>query len=163
MGEPRCPLDTVHETDAEEDLNVKDVEDEAGAVGRASFERRPSQTETALVGQDFLATLHKEGDEFVQTLKDRDRQVMGEMSELQARNETLEKNVEQLNKEVGVMTAVVTSIRAVYRNPVVMMRWAAIIATMILLGMATFFIGLAVTLPLIGHASWHAYRETVGE
>ncbi|MGB3916280.1 MAG: DUF2189 domain-containing protein [Thiothrix litoralis] len=67
------------------------------------------------------------------------------------------------HRQVGVMTAVVTSIRAVYRNPVVMMRWAAIIATMILLGMATFFIGLAVTLPLIGHASWHAYRETVGE
>ena len=67
------------------------------------------------------------------------------------------------HRQVGVMTAVVTSIRAVYKNPVVMMRWAATIAVMILLGMATFFIGLAVTLPLIGHASWHAYRETVGK
>lgn len=66
------------------------------------------------------------------------------------------------HRQVGVMTAVVTSIRAVYKNPVVMMRWAATIAVVILLGMATFFIGLAVTLPLIGHASWHAYRETVG-
>ncbi|SEB08085.1 hypothetical protein SAMN05660964_03448 [Thiothrix caldifontis] len=64
---------------------------------------------------------------------------------------------------IGVMTAMVTSIRAVYKNPVVMMRWAATIAVVILVGMATFFIGLAVTLPLIGHASWHAYRETVGQ
>lgn len=67
------------------------------------------------------------------------------------------------HRQVGVMTAIVTSIRAIYKNPVVMMRWAATIAVVILLGMATFFIGLAVTLPLIGHASWHAYRETVGK
>jgi uncharacterized membrane protein len=67
------------------------------------------------------------------------------------------------HRQAGVMTAITTSIRAVYKNPVVMMRWSAMIAVMILLGMATFLIGLAVTLPLIGHASWHAYRETVGE
>lgn len=65
------------------------------------------------------------------------------------------------HRNVGVMTAMSTSVRAVWHNPVVMMRWAATIAVMILLGMAAFFIGLAVTLPLIGHASWHAYRETV--
>lgn len=65
------------------------------------------------------------------------------------------------HREVGLMIAMTTSIRAVWRNPVVMMRWAAIIATMVILGMGAFFIGLAVTLPVIGHASWHAYRETV--
>lgn len=65
------------------------------------------------------------------------------------------------HRDVGLMTAISTSVRVVMRNPVVMMRWAATIAIMVLLGMGAFFIGLAVTLPLIGHASWHAYREMV--
>ncbi|EIJ33504.1 DUF2189 domain-containing protein [Thiothrix nivea] len=65
------------------------------------------------------------------------------------------------HRDVGLMTAISTSIRAVAKNPVVMMRWAAMIAIMMILGMGAFFIGLAVTLPVIGHASWHAYRETV--
>lgn len=65
------------------------------------------------------------------------------------------------HRDVGLMTAISTSVRAVWRNPVVMMRWAATIALMVILGMGAFFIGLAVTLPVIGHASWHAYREIV--
>jgi uncharacterized membrane protein len=67
------------------------------------------------------------------------------------------------HRQVGVMTGIATSIRAVYQNPVVMMRWAAMITIVTLLGMGVFFIGLALTLPLIGHASWHAYREMVGD
>lgn len=65
------------------------------------------------------------------------------------------------HRDVGLMVAISTSVRAVMRNPLVMMRWAATIAIMVLLGMGAFFIGLAVTLPVIGHASWHAYREMV--
>lgn len=65
------------------------------------------------------------------------------------------------HRDVGLATAIGASVRAVRRNPVVMMRWAATIAAMVILGMGAFFIGLAVTLPVIGHASWHAYRETV--
>lgn len=65
------------------------------------------------------------------------------------------------HRDVSLSTAISTSVRAVMRNPLVMARWAATIAIMVTLGMGAFFIGLAVTLPLIGHASWHAYRETV--
>lgn len=59
--------------------------------------------------------------------------------------------------------AISTSIRVVLKNPTVMMRWAATLALLILIGMGLFFIGLVFTLPLAGHASWHAYREAVIE
>lgn len=65
------------------------------------------------------------------------------------------------HRDVGLMTAIATSVRAVAKNPVVMMRWAATIAIMVIVGMGAFFMGLAITLPVIGHASWHAYREMV--
>jgi uncharacterized membrane protein len=39
--------------------------------------------------------------------------------------------------------------------------WAAILVVLTALGMACFFVGLAVTLPIAGHAAWHAYRETI--
>ncbi|MGB0696595.1 MAG: DUF2189 domain-containing protein [Rhodospirillaceae bacterium] len=53
----------------------------------------------------------------------------------------------------------VTSFRAVLRNPGPMLLWAALIVVMTFAGIMTLFIGLAVALPLIAHASWHAYRE----
>lgn len=59
------------------------------------------------------------------------------------------------------ITAVVTSIHAVLRNKRAMLVWVALIVTAVLVGFATAFLGLAVTMPLIGHATWHAYRETV--
>jgi uncharacterized membrane protein len=42
-----------------------------------------------------------------------------------------------------------------------MMLWAATIAALTALGFASWYLGLVVTLPLIGHGAWHAYRETV--
>lgn len=66
-----------------------------------------------------------------------------------------------LDSDVGVPTAVATSLRAVNRNRKAMMLWAMIIAIFILLGVATFFAGLVVSLPVIGHATWHAYRDLV--
>jgi uncharacterized membrane protein len=54
-----------------------------------------------------------------------------------------------------------TSINGVIKNRGVMLLWAALIAGLVLVGFATAYIGLAVVLPLIGHATWHAYRETV--
>ena len=55
----------------------------------------------------------------------------------------------------------VTSVRAVKKNPVVMFTWAFAIVALIGLGFAFAFIGVAITLPIVGHASWHAYRELV--
>ncbi len=66
-----------------------------------------------------------------------------------------------IHRRVGVMTAISTSIKAVKKNPLPMFRWAATIAVLIAVGLGLFFVGLAVALPIIGHASWHAYREVI--
>jgi uncharacterized membrane protein len=62
---------------------------------------------------------------------------------------------------VDAITAVVTSVRAVHTNPGPMLLWAALIAAVTGLGLATLYFGLIVAVPLIGHASWHAYRDLV--
>lgn len=66
-----------------------------------------------------------------------------------------------LDRDTNVFTAIVTSITAVKKNPKPMLLWAFIIALSAAVGMATLFIGLAIVLPLIGHATWHAYRDLV--
>jgi uncharacterized membrane protein len=66
-----------------------------------------------------------------------------------------------LHRKVDIITAIVTSLRVVIKNPLAMLVWAIIIVALIGLGMAFAFIGLMVTLPIVGHASWHAYRELV--
>ena len=68
-----------------------------------------------------------------------------------------------IDRHVSVMTAITTSIKAVRENPLAMFRWAATIAVLIAVGLALFFVGLAIALPIIGHASWHAYKELVVE
>ena len=67
-----------------------------------------------------------------------------------------------LDRDVHVVTAIVTSVAALRRNWQPMALWAALIVACTLAGMATCFLGLAVTMPLIGHATWHAYRDIVG-
>ena len=66
-----------------------------------------------------------------------------------------------IDRRVNVMVAISTSIKAVRTNPMAMFRWAATIAVAITVGLALFFVGLVIALPIIGHASWHAYRELV--
>lgn len=68
-----------------------------------------------------------------------------------------------LHRKVDVITAITTSLRVVMKNPIPMLIWAIIIVFLINLGMLLAFVGLVITLPIIGHASWHAYRELVGE
>lgn len=55
--------------------------------------------------------------------------------------------------------AVMTSTKAVALNLLPMTVWAALIAALTMIGFATFMAGLVITLPLIGHATWHAYRD----
>ena len=66
-----------------------------------------------------------------------------------------------LDRGTDAITGALTSVNAVLNNKGVMALWAALIVGLVLLGFATAYIGLAVVLPLIGHATWHAYRETV--
>jgi len=66
-----------------------------------------------------------------------------------------------LDRPVSVLTAVLTSWRVVMANPLPMAAWGAIIMLLTLVGMATALLGLIVLMPLLGHASWHAYRDLV--
>lgn len=66
-----------------------------------------------------------------------------------------------LDRRVGVMPAVLTSWQVVLANPLPMALWAACIMLLVLVGFATALLGLVVLLPLLGHASWHAYVELV--
>lgn len=66
-----------------------------------------------------------------------------------------------LDREAGVDTAIVTSIRAVNANPVPMAGWGLIVAGGLLLGSIPLFLGLIVVMPVLGHATWHLYREVV--
>lgn len=66
-----------------------------------------------------------------------------------------------LERDIDFMTAILASIRAVRKNPGPMLLWAWIIAISTGVGLATCFAGLIVMFPMIGHATWHAYRELV--
>ena len=66
-----------------------------------------------------------------------------------------------IGEQADFLPALLTSYFAVTQNPRAMILWAVIIVVVTAVGMATAFLGLIVTLPLIGHATWHAYRSTV--
>jgi uncharacterized membrane protein len=65
------------------------------------------------------------------------------------------------DRAAGVQPAILTSIKVVASNPAAMLLWAAAIAGLTLIGFATFLLGLVVILPVLGHATWHAYRDLV--
>ena len=66
-----------------------------------------------------------------------------------------------MHRRVDAVTAVITSINAVLRNKLPLMIWLTIIVIGLVLGAATGFVGLAVILPIIGHAVWHGYLDTI--
>lgn len=66
-----------------------------------------------------------------------------------------------LDRRTDAITAGITSIRLVLATPAVMLLWAAIITVLVVLAMLPGFAGLLVVGPILGHASWHAYRATV--
>lgn len=66
-----------------------------------------------------------------------------------------------LDRKIDFIMAVLTSVAAVRVNTITMVTWAALIVVFTGIGLATFYIGLAIAMPLIGHASWHAYRDLV--
>ena len=66
-----------------------------------------------------------------------------------------------LDRRIDLHAALVTSLRAVGANPLAMALWAAIIMVLTALSIATLLVGFAVTIPVIGHASWRAYVATV--
>lgn len=66
-----------------------------------------------------------------------------------------------LDHDTDVATAMMTSLRAFGQNAGPLLLWAGLIVALTLFGFATLLFGLIVILPILGHASWHAYRELV--
>lgn len=66
-----------------------------------------------------------------------------------------------LDREVDVVTAMVTSARVVRDNPGPMLAWAWIVAASLFGAMLPVFLGLVVVLPVLGHATWHLYRRAI--
>lgn len=66
-----------------------------------------------------------------------------------------------LDRNVSPLVAVQTSVRAVVVNPTTMLAWGLVVAAVLLLGCLPLFVGLAVAMPVLGHATWHLYRRVV--
>ena len=66
-----------------------------------------------------------------------------------------------LDREAGVDTAMLTSIRAVLTNPGPMAAWGLIVSGGLVIGSIPFFLGLIIVMPVLGHATWHLYRLIV--
>ncbi|WFT77566.1 MULTISPECIES: DUF2189 domain-containing protein [unclassified Methylobacterium] len=58
-------------------------------------------------------------------------------------------------------TAIETSVALLQENPLVMILWGLIVAGLLVIGMVPLFVGLALVLPILGHATWHLYRRAV--
>lgn len=66
-----------------------------------------------------------------------------------------------MDKKVDVITAVLTSISAVLHNKKALLVWAVLIFIALLVSLMTFLVGFVVVLPMLGHATWHAYKSTI--
>jgi uncharacterized membrane protein len=66
-----------------------------------------------------------------------------------------------MERKTDVATAMMTSVRAVGHNLGAMLLWAILLVALMAVGFATMMIGMIFLLPLVGHASWHAYRDLV--
>ena len=66
-----------------------------------------------------------------------------------------------LDRACTPVLAMQTSLRVVLRNPATMAIWGAVVAGLLALGSVPLFVGLAVAMPILGHATWHLYRRAV--
>jgi uncharacterized membrane protein len=66
-----------------------------------------------------------------------------------------------MDRDVDGFTAIRTSVKAVFENWPAMTLWAVLIVMLIGVGLLTFYVGLFIAMPLVGHATWHAYRDIV--
>ena len=66
-----------------------------------------------------------------------------------------------LDRQTDAISSGLTSVRLCLTQPAVMLLWGALITTLVVLAMLPGFLGLLVVGPVIGHASWHAYRAAV--
>ncbi len=66
-----------------------------------------------------------------------------------------------LDRDVGAAVALQTSVRVVRRNPIVIAVWGMLVVAVLLLGALPLLVGLAIAVPVLGHATWHLYRRAI--
>jgi len=66
-----------------------------------------------------------------------------------------------LEREVDIVTAMITSVKVVFQSPVVMLGWGVFVTLSVLAASLPLFLGLLVVLPVFGHATWHLYRRAL--
>lgn len=66
-----------------------------------------------------------------------------------------------LEREVDIVTAIITSIRTVTASPIVMLSWGVFVVLSVIISALPGFLGLLVVLPILGHATWHLYKLAV--
>jgi uncharacterized membrane protein len=66
-----------------------------------------------------------------------------------------------LDREIDLITAIISSFKAVFQNPVPMIGWGIIVALLTVVALAPLFLGLVAVLPVLGHATWHLYRRVI--
>ena len=67
------------------------------------------------------------------------------------------------DRKTDAITAAIASIIACTKNPLTMLLWGACIVLLVAIGFATYFVGLVITMPIVGHATWHVYRDVVAD
>lgn len=66
-----------------------------------------------------------------------------------------------LDRDIDFVTAMITSVATVFRNPVPMLGWGILITAVVIISMVPMFLGLLVTFPVLGHATWHFYKRAI--
>jgi len=66
-----------------------------------------------------------------------------------------------IDRDIGAAAALATSVRVVWENPMTMALWGLIVAALLVIGSLPAFMGLAVVMPILGHATWHLYRKAL--
>ena len=66
-----------------------------------------------------------------------------------------------MEREIDIVTAMITSVKAVLASPVVMVGWGLIVTLAVILGSLPMFLGLVIILPVLGHTTWHIYKKAV--
>lgn len=66
-----------------------------------------------------------------------------------------------LDRDIDVITAIITSFQSVFKNPVVMISWGLIVAILVIIALLPMFLGIIVVLPILGHATWHLFEKVI--
>ncbi len=66
-----------------------------------------------------------------------------------------------LDRDIDFVSAMITSFKTVFKNPVAMLSWGVIVTALAILALLPAFLGLIIILPILGHATWHLYTKAI--